>query len=284
MITDRSYSDKDYFDDIRDYTDQQFRVLGWHAIKKSDIVNIGERVSKEYFIDWINQDERQYQFYNGASVHRTKHTDLYELQPNQEHLRMAAVLQYPEQITAKRGRFGKYSIDYSFLPEDSERFNVLHLEATLKGKRSRDKKNVKSTLVSYNTDSPNNEFPGIRKNCLLGKEKTYDRIELRAWVNLKDGIYNATVLTPSKEAAAYLGSKGLNVSIPINYERIEKTAFGLLPLPNFLCFTGNQQLDSTIVNFLIIALLFAALLLWIYKTRYYEPTVDEIDTRYRNRE
>lgn len=283
IITDRSYSDKNYFDDIRDFTDQQFRVLGWHAITKSDIVRVGEKVSKDYFINWINQDERKYQFFNGASVHRTKHTDLYELQPNQEHLRMAAILQYPETVTATRGRFGKYRIDFAMSPEDAERFNVLHLEAKLESV-DKGKKRVQTPLVSYKANSPKTIFPGKEVHYILGKKKTFNQIELRAWVNLKDGIYNATVLTPSKEAAPYLGPKGLNVIIPIKYEPKAKTAFGLIPLWNIFCFTGNQQADATIVNLLIIMLLVAALLYWIYRTRYYEPTIDEITTSYRNRE
>lgn len=287
MVTDRSYSDKNYFDDIRDFTDQQFGSLRWHPIKKSDIVNIGEKVSKDYFISWINQDEPKYQFYNGGSVHRTMHTDLYELQPNQEHLRMAAVLQYPEKVTARRGRWGKYRIDFSLKSEDADRFNVLRLDATLRGTRKgkgKEKEKVKSSLLSYKADSPQISFPGKEVHCVLGKKKTFDHIDMQAWVNLKDGIYNATVLTPSQDAAPYLGRNGLNVRIPISYERKAKVFFGLFPLWDIFCFSGNQQVDATIINVIIVAILIAALLLWIRKTSYYEPEIEEIDTVYQNRE
>ena len=288
VITDRSYSDKNYFDDIRDFTDQQFHQTGGHAIKKSDIVGISQIVSKDYFINWINQDEEKYQFRENGSHKRTKNVDLYELEPLQEHLRMPAVVRYPQQIIAKRGKGGKYSLDFTILPEDSERFNVLRLEASLNGTNKRGEK-LSANLVSYSAQSADAPFPGIGSkdgplNYVLGKKKSFDHIEMRVWANLKDGLYNATVLTPSQDAAPYLGKNGLNVNIPIVYEPKAKTAFGLLPLWDIFCFTGNQGLDATLVNLLIIALLIAALFYWIYRTRYYEPTVDEITTSYKNRE
>lgn len=288
VITDRAYSDKTYFDDIRDFTDQQFLKTGGHAIKKSDIIGISQIVSKDYFINWINQDEKKYQFWDLGYNRRTKNVDLYELEPLQENLRMPAVVRYPEQIVAKRGRFGMYSIDLSIQPEDRERFNVLRLEASLKGTNKRGEK-LNAGLVSYAAESADTPFPGIGSkdgplNYVLGKNKSFDHIEMRVWANLKDGLYNATVLTPSKDAAAYLGKNGLNVNIPIVYEPKAKTAFGLLPLWDIFCFTGNQGLDATLVNLLIIALLIAALFYWIHRTRYYEPTVDEITTQYKNRE
>lgn len=281
VITDRSYSDKSYFDDIRDYTDQQYSVLHTHAVKKSDIVRAGEQVARDYFIQWINQDEPTYKFVRNGSVLRKKNVDLYELQPHQEHLRMPAVLQYPAQVFAKRGKWGQYTIDCTFMPEDKSRFNVLHLEASLNGsKQSPGERSV----LSYKAQSPNEIFAGKRITCNLGKKSNaFDSMEVRAWVNLLDGIYNATVLTPSKDAASFMGRDGLNVQIPIVYEEKEKVAF-VFPLLDVFCWTGDQKVDAVLIDLLLIIIIIAALFIWVYRTREYKPSVDEIKITYRNRE
>lgn len=281
VITDRSYSDKSYFDDIRDYTDLQYQLLNRHAIIKSDILRAGEQVARDYFIQWINQDEKTYKFIRDGSILRKKNVDLYEMQPHQEHLRMPAVLQYPAQIIAKRGKGGEYTIDCSFMPEDKDHFNVLRLEASLSGNK---KDPCDSAILSYKAQSPSHIFSGNAITCHLGNTRNaFDSVELRAWVNLLDGIYNATVLTPSKDAASFLGRDGLNVKIPIVYEEKEKVAF-FFPLPDNLCWTENQKVNAVIINVLLIFLIIVALFIWVYLTREYKPSVEEIKITYRNRE
>lgn len=281
VITDRSYSDKSFFDDIRDYTDQQYAVLNTHAVKKSDIVRAGEQVARDYFIQWINQDEDTYKFKISGSVQRKKNVDLYELQPHQEHLRMPAVLRYPAQVLAKRGRWGQYTINCSFMPEDKSRFNILHLEASLIGSR---KYPVNRSVLSYNAKSPSEVFQGKTITCKLGKERSaFDSLGVRTWVNLLDGIYNATVLSPSKDAESFMGRDGLNVKVPIVYEEKETVAF-FFPLPDVFCWTGDQKVDAVLIDLLLAIIIIAALFIWVYITREYKPSVDEIKITYRNRE
>lgn len=277
MITDRSYSDKTYFDDIRDFTDQQWARTKGHAISKSDLIGVSQSVSKDYFINWINQDERRYQFWTSHQL-RTKNVDLYELQPLQEHLRLPAVIRYPEKIVAQRGRFGRYTASLTMSPEDSVRFNVLRVEAILF------QDGIAQDTLSYRAASPRIPFEKIAKTFRLDKRKTNTYIELRAWVNLLDGTYDATVLSPSRNGAAYLGQAGLNMRIPVEYEPRARTVFGLLPLWGIFCLSGDQGLDATIINLLIIIWAILGLLLYIIKTRSYEPTLDEIEITYKNRE
>lgn len=278
MITDRSYSDKTFFDDIRDFTDAQYGQTSTHAITKNDLLGITQSVSKDYFINWVNRNERRYQFWTDHQL-RYKNVDLYELQPLQEHLRMPAVIRYPEKIVAKRGRWGKYHAHFTASSEDAERFNVLRLWAELEGSKMTDQS------VNYEAEGPDTPFPGVDETFSLGRKRRKDtELQLRVWANLKDGFYDATVLTPSREGDDYLGRSGLNVTIPIEYEKRARTVFGLLPLWGVFCISGNQTLDATIINILLILLAFAALLYYIYMNRDFEPTLDEIDITFKNRD
>lgn len=278
MITDRSYSDKDYFDDIRDFTDSQWSYYGSNIISKYDLLGISQSVSKDYFINWINQDEKRYQFWTSYHL-RTKNVDLYELQPLQEHLTMSAVVRFPERIIAKRGRWGKYTVNLSITPENSTRFNVLKLTASLQGK------DVSDQNLQYVSESPEIPFENVSKTFYLGKRRNNDAcIQLRVWANLKDGFYNATVLSPSEVGNASMGKNGLNVIIPIDYEERAKTVFGLLPLWSVFCFTENQAIAATLINIFIIVSFIISLFIFIIKTRYYEPSIDEIEIKFKNRE
>ena len=194
---------------------------------------------------------------------------------------MPAVIQYPAQVFAKRGKWGQYTIDCTFMPEDKSRFNVLHLEASLNGSKQNP---GKRSVLSYKAQSPNEIFAGKRITCNLGKKSNaFDSMEVRAWVNLLDGIYNATVLTPSKDAASFMGRDGLNVQIPIVYEEKEKVAF-VFPLLDVFCWTEDQKVDAVLIDLLLIIIIIAALFIWVYRTREYKPSVDEIKITYRNRE
>lgn len=278
MITDRSYSDKTFFDDIRDFTDAQYGQTHAHAITKNDLLGITQSVSKDYFINWVNRNEKRYQFWTDHQL-RYKNVDLYELQPLQEHLRMPAVIRYPEKIVAKRGRWGKYTAHLTASSEDVGRFNVLRLCAELEGSK------MTAQSVTYEAEGPDVPFPGVDHSFSLGKRRRKDTaLQLRVWANLKDGFYDATVLTPSQEGDDYLGKSGLNVTIPIEYEKRARTVLGLLPLWGVFCFSRNQTLVATVINLFVLALLFGALFYIIYRKRYFEPTLDEIEITFKNRD
>lgn len=278
MITDRSYSDKTFFDDIRDFTDAQYGQTHAHAITKNDLLGITQQVSKDYFINWVNRNERRYQFWTDHQL-RYKNVDLYELQPLQEHLRMPAVIRYPEKIVAKRGRWGKYTAHFTASSEDADRFNVLRLHAELAGSK------MTAQSVAFEAAGPDAPFPGVDHSFSLGKRRRKDTaLQLRVWANLKDGFYDATVLTPSQEGADYLGKSGLNVTIPIEYEKRARTVFGLLPLWGVFCFSENQTLVATVINILLFLLIFAALHSYIKRNRDFEPTLDEIEITFKNRD
>ena len=113
----------------------------------------------------------------------------------------------------------------------------------------------------------------------LGKERNATVVTIDAWVGLNDGIYNATVLTPVKGAPEYLASKGLSVTIPIEYEKTAKI-LGLVPLPGKLLFSDNQDFANTIVSmltaFLLLVLFFVLLVVIARRIRTYRITVDDI--------
>lgn len=283
MITDRSYSDKDYYDDIRDFTDAHsdyMKELGkGPVIRKYNLLDISQSVSKDYFINWINRDERRYQFWPDGYQLRTKNVDLYELQPIQEHLRMSAVVRYPEHIVAKRGKWGHYTATLQVTPENTKRFNVLRLSASLALPGS------ELQELEYSLNSADSTFVSASKTYNLGRGIRSDvGINLRLWVNLKDGFYEATVLTPSAYGDKYLGKDGLNVFIPVDFEPKAMTVFGLMPLWDIFCFSGNQDVDATVINLLLILLTIVVLLVYIIRNRYYEPVIDDISITFKNRE
>ena len=277
VITDRSYSDKDYFDDIRDFTDKQFDELGFHAIYKSNLLEPKQIISKDYFINWINQDETRYQFWTNHHE-RKKHVDLFEIQPLQEHLKMASIIRYPSSIVAKRGRWGHYYVDFSASPEDSVRFNVLRLDVRLKGKGIREK------AMGYQTSRADSSFRQMAVSFDLGKERLDSvSLDLRVWANLKDGLYNATVLTPSQDGEAYLGMNGLNVSIPVVFEGKAKV-LALFPLWDVFCVSGNQSADAAVVSVFLLLLIYYLSRRLIKATSVHEITADEINITYHIRD
>ena len=98
---------------------------------------------------------------------------------------------------------------------------------------------------------------------------------MRAWVKLIDGVYNATVLTPSLSAPTFFGRNGLNVDIPVEYED-DATVYGI-PLLDLFWIPGieSQYLMAKIWEIILPASLLIYLIYYMAAHRTYRPKVKD---------
>ena len=106
------------------------------------------------------------------------------------------------------------------------------------------------------------------------KEKI-TKIKLEATLRLKDGIYDATLLSPEMYP-------GLIQTIEIRKEKDAKILFGLTRLPDWLWLPGikDQYVAAIVTSFLILFIAILAFVIYILKTRTYIPRKDELSIEF----
>lgn len=216
-------------------------------------------VNQSYFIRQLASKEigYNYQAHNG-------YVELYEYIPLQRNFNLSSVFDYPEYIEAKRIRGKKYKCDLFLANRDNPFYTPTRLQLFLD-----------DTLNQFWSEED------LSKNQYLTfKVKRKDRpltVNLKAWVRLKDGVYNSTILSPSDRALPEAGRDGLNISIDIKYEKTA-TIFGI-PMPDFLWFSflpNNQYTAALIWEIIVIFCIMFAIYIFIRKKQFFVPALNEI--------
>ena len=103
------------------------------------------------------------------------------------------------------------------------------------------------------------------------KKDKFSKLRLEATLRLKDGVYDATLLSPEM-------FPGLVQTLEIKKEKDAKILFGLARLPDYLWFPGikNQYVAAIVTSFIILILAIVAFVIYIMKTRTYVPRKDEL--------
>ena len=115
--------------------------------------------------------------------------------------------------------------------------------------------------------------------CLkVDGEKRPKAIVLRAWLHVLDGVYDATVLSPSRSSTIYAGRDGLNIEIPLEYEPTA-TIVGVDMPACFLTICSDQYLLAGILTILFWTILLGCALFWlirkIRKSQTYRPRLND---------
>lgn len=211
-ITDHRYNGKDFYDELNAF--EQFSIRkNWDALKANVVCNKAYQVDQFYYT----------RYYDTKVIGVKKYAELYEFVPLQQHFSLSHVMDYPKQIQASMRRGGKYVIDFDIKEGDNPLFKVEHLEMFLDT-------NCQTTYVSpVKARDITAKLEGGHISEDFTKNQNIQALKLRAWVRMTDGIYDNTVLSPSRYAPVECGREGLNVTIPIVLEE-PLLIYGIIPL------------------------------------------------------
>ena len=258
VVTDHHYNGNDFYDEVHTLANAQRESGIYNVVDENKILPLCYAVEQEYFIKYIET----------YKVSSRGYVELYEFMPLQTYLNLNSVVDFPQTITAKRLKGGKYQIGVDFYHNGNEHYDIKKLEFALEGKYGED-----TCKIFENKDS-------ISFDYVVDLKGRPEHLDVRAWLRLNDGVYNTTVLTPSRNAPAHLGNRGLNVSVKVEYEEDAKI-FGI-PMIDLIwpSWIEDQYTAAIVVQTVLLVLLpfFVLLLVWLFyrKNRYYVPENEDI--------
>lgn len=267
MVTDHYYNGNDFYEEIvyflRSLKDQSGNL------NRDRIFELCYNVEQEYYIRFIKANTIQIeQFpYRG-------YVELYEYVPLQRTLSLNSVLRCPPKIKAYRRWGGKYEVKLPILETGDTHYRLERLDVfpfiTGHNKRYTSPEGCISIDRSYVGDSISVE---------INRSDRPDSLCLRAWINLRDSVYNATVLSPSALATDYMGREGLNLLIPIEYEQ-DACILGIIPLFDFLWVPFvSQTCMAWIWSVVLIGILLYLLWLLIKKSITQKVKIEDINIK-----
>lgn len=256
MVTDRRYNGGDFYAEVieflRSVYGRYFPVERVRAM--NDLFKVCYDVEKEYYIRYLET----------RTLGMNRYLEFYEFIPLQETFSLPSVWDYRNIITAKRRRGHKFEVVFDAIPRDNAHYAVKKVELEMSnGQHARTLEGSVDTV----------RYHAIIDN---GKNKPHT-LKMKVWVNLIDDCYNATVLSPVEAAPDYLGRKGLNLSIPVQYENPAKIVF-CIPMPDFLWwfFPDDQYKAAIVMNAIIVMVIFIVLLIYIKVRQYYKLTPKDV--------
>lgn len=258
LVTDHHYNGNDFYDEVHTLANAQRENGIYNVVDENKILPLCYAVEQEYFIKYIET-------YKVAS---RGYVEIYEFMPLQTYLNLNSVVDYPQTITAKRLKGGKYEIDVDFFHNGNKHYDIKKMEFALASKDVEEPRKV-----FENKDSVSFDY-------VVSSKERPEYLNVRAWLRMNDSVYNTTVLTPSVDAPDHLGKNGLNVSVRIKYEEDAKI-FGI-PMADFIWPSRieDQYTAAIVVQTVLLVLLpFAVLfLVWLFyrKNRYYVPDNKDI--------
>lgn len=216
-------------------------------------------VNQSYFIRQLASREigHNYQAHNG-------YVELYEYVPLQKNFNLNSVFDYPEYTEAQRVKDGKYKCEFSLINRNNSFYTPTKLQLF-----------IGDTLYRSWNEKELSTDQDITFTIKRGDKPS--QIRLKAWVRLNDGVYNSTVLSPSRKALLEAGRDGLNDSINIKYEKTA-TIFGI-PMPDLMWlpfFPNNQYTAALIWEIIAIISLIIAIYIYIRKKQFFIPELNEI--------
>lgn len=265
MVTDHRYNGNSFYDEVLYIAESQAkRNASYTDIMFDRIFKVCHEVESEYYIKYISSTP--------ISGLKSGFVEIYEYIPHQSYLSLSSIVDYPHSVEAVRLKGDSCSVDVSFNKRDNDHYRIKKLDLLLKYKGGRD------TLLTYtDTDS-------ITFNQVFHRNSCPEHLEARVWLRLMDGVYNSTILTPSRGAPKYLGGEALNVSVPVNMEP-DAEVLGI-PMPDWMWIgtDKDQYKAAMLMEFLIIAgiivLLVVLVVILYFIFRYYRPKKEEITIRY----
>ena len=258
MITDHQYNSNDFYEELQS--------LKWRGsrLEKDSIFKKSYDVEREYFIRYLKTIELPYLSHN----YRKTYMEFYEYVPMHRTLALSSVIDYPPMLTAHRLSDGNYEVKVPIAERNNPNFKLLKLDVFPDlGHKYESPAGCASITTASDTI------------CLkVDGEKRPKAIVLRAWLHVLDGVYDATVLSPSRSSTIYAGRDGLNIEIPLEYEPTA-TIVGVDMPACFLTICSDQYLLAGILTILFWTILLGCALFWlirkIRKSQTYRPRLND---------
>lgn len=260
LITDHHYNGNDFYDEIVSLVQRQRALNVYSEIDVNRVFQKCYAVEQEYYIRHIKTDT----VWANRLYAPQGYVEVYEYLPLQQYFSLGAVINYPTELVAKRCKGGKYEIELPLTWRNNPHFTLKRLDVF----------GVTEDTPSFRTPENAVRLDSLGKAVFrIDRNEKITSIRMRAWVKLLDGVYQATVLSPSQAASIYLGRNGLNVDIPIKYED-DATVYGL-PLWDIFWLPGidSQFTMAKIWEIILPAGLLIYLIYYMATHRTYRPKV-----------
>lgn len=260
LITDHHYNGNDFYDEIVSLVQKQRALNVYSDIDVNRVFQKCYAVEQEYYIRHLKTDT----IWANRRYAPQGYVEVYEYLPLQQYFSLGAVINYPTKLVAERRRGGIYEVELPLTWRNNLHFELKRLDAF----------GVTENTPSFQTPEDAVRLDSLGRTVFrIDRDKNITSIRMRAWVKLLDGVYQATVLSPSQAAPVYLGRDGLNVDIPVIYEK-DATVYGL-PLWDifWLPGIGSQFTMAKIWEIILPAGLLIYLIYYMATHRTYRPKV-----------
>ena len=223
LVTDHHYNASDFYQELDAWRNARKGASLDGRLSFNDIMEKCYVVEKEYFMRYIDTREIR----GGRSCW---YVDLYEFVPLRKDVSFASVFYYPPTLKAVRVKGKGYRIDLPLKNTIPGKFKAKRVDIV-----SRDSDGNPCDSCSF---SGKDEF---EYTTFAAKRGGIGCLDAVAWLNLVDGFYNATLLTPDEHC-----SPGLNTGIQIEYPEDAKV-FGMPLSDGFWFFFPDDQYMAALV-------------------------------------
>ena len=272
MLTDRHYNGNNFYDETQTLPQTQRELNLSNPLTSEKIFSKCYDVEHFYFIKYLSTDSIWQDRLNSPKGY----VEFYEYVPLMQYFSLAEAVDHPSHISAIRQWNGKYRLEVPLSWRCNERYAFRRMEVFPNS----------SDSVVFNTPQEAVAFNHLSDTTLsfvVPSDKSVRNLQLRAWLGLKDGFYNATLMSANAESPRELGRDGLNIQVPIEYEK-DATIYGSTWLAKIgwipLFWIDDQYMAAKVWEFLIPLLVIILLVLQVYrvaKPEYYEPTPSDFE-------
>ena len=259
MVSDKHYNGNNFYDEMQAFYQKQQGV----ALTPQKIFSKCYEVEQNYVIKYIATKS----IWAGNLYSPKGYVEFYEYMPLQKNFTVQTVINFPTHLIAKLKRDGSYSIELPLSWQGEDRYSLQYLAVFP----------IYVEKAIYEMPDDAVCIDSLKEevvNFIVPPDQSAKFLEIRAWLNLIDGFYNATLMSPEKESLIEAGREGLNYLIPIEYESPE-TVMGI-PISHLIWppFVDDQN-KAALIWRIILGLIFLAGLIvfirWLRKPRYYTP-------------
>ena len=275
MVTDRHYNGNNFYDEMKAFELKQTENHQRSHLSTKDIFKRCYEVQQYYYCRYISTNN----IWAGKSYVKG-YVECYEYVPLQRNFTLSAAVNYPTHLKAMKKRNGNYQLELPLEWSGGDLYSFSHLEAF---------PNDKDTVI-FKTPEDAQKLDSLTKQTLvfdnLPSDQSVKAIQLRAWLRLIDGFYDATLLSPDENSPIESGRNGLNTLVPIEYEE-DATLLGIT-LPGILWppFVNDQHTAVKVWK-VFLWVVFIGLLLWIgyllVRPETYRPRAEDFKVIYKKK-
>ena len=270
LITDHRYNGGDFYEEIKAFNIKSNGKLSYNQIFKNCY-----EVEQNYFIKYIQSKE----------IGKNQYVELYEYVPLQQNFTLTSAINHEPVFYAKRQRGGGYDVEIKLTNTTNPLYKVKEFDLF---PNNSDQTEYKTPAYASRITCPDGKID-TTLHVHIPSHSNNMHIEIRAWVKLIDNVYNATLLTPNKEAPIEYGKNGLNQLVQVKFEGNE-TILGVLDLQDWMWpFWIDTQHSAVLFWNAIIIILLLALVITVFViltlfTPPYHPTTAYFKLVYKDSE